>query len=90
MKMLKRLQFEEIKLPLTDAIFTKHYTSDIANRIGIPILTRRYPLDPKWANSKDAMFEGMSPCNNQDTTFLSATVVLYGLLGVCALGMFVP
>jgi hypothetical protein len=70
MKMLKRLQFEEIELPLTDAIFTKHDTSDIAKWIGISILTQRYPPDPKWANSKDAMFEGMSPCNNQDTTFL--------------------
>jgi hypothetical protein len=69
-KMLKRPHFEEIELPTTDAIFTKHDTSDIANRIGIPILTQRCPLDPKWANSKDAMFEGMSPCNNQDATFL--------------------
>jgi hypothetical protein len=69
-KMLKRLQFEEIELPTTDAIFAKHDTSDIASRIGIPILTQRCPPDPKWANSKDTMFESMSPCDNQDATFL--------------------
>jgi hypothetical protein len=38
-KMLKRPRFEEIELPTTDVIFTKHDTSDIADRIGIPILT---------------------------------------------------
>jgi hypothetical protein len=63
-KMLKRPHFKAIKLLTTDAIFAKHDTSDIANRIGIPILTQRCPLDPKWANSKDTMFKNMSPCNN--------------------------
>lgn len=69
-KMLKRPHFEEIELPTTDAIFTNHYTSGIADRIGIPILTQKCPPDPKWANSEDAMFEGWSHFNNQDATFL--------------------
>jgi hypothetical protein len=70
-KMLKRPPFEAIELPTTDPIFTKHDTSDIADRIGLPILTRRCPPDPKWANnSKDPMFEHNSPSNNQNATFL--------------------
>ncbi|KAF2790433.1 hypothetical protein K505DRAFT_251203 [Melanomma pulvis-pyrius CBS 109.77] len=69
-KMLKRPHFEEIELPTTDSIFTQHDTSDIADRIGISVLTQRCPPDPKWANSKDAMFENKSPFNNQDATFL--------------------
>lgn len=69
-KMLKRPHFEQIELPITDAIFTQHDTSDIADRIGISILTRRCPPDPRWVNSNDAMFEHGSPTNNQDATFL--------------------
>lgn len=69
-KMLKRPPFEEIELPSTDRIFTKHDTSDIADRIGLPIFTSRCPPDPKWANSHDEMFKGMSPFNNQSATFL--------------------
>ncbi|KAI4604925.1 hypothetical protein J4E80_010853 [Alternaria sp. BMP 0032] len=70
-KMLKRPPFEAIELPTTDPIFTKHDTSDIADRIGIPILTRRCPPGPKWANkSGDEMFEHSSPTNNQNATFL--------------------
>lgn len=69
-KMLKRPQFEEIELLTTDVIFTEHDTSDIADRIGIPILTRRSPPDPKWANSKDAMFENRSLSDNQNAMSL--------------------
>ena len=69
-KMLNRPHFEAVELPSTDPIFTTHATSDIADRIGLPILTRRCPLDPKWANSQDAMFEKESPTDNQDATFL--------------------
>ena len=70
-KMLKKPPFEAIELPTTDPIFTKHDTSDIADRIGIPILTRRCPPDPKWANkSEDEVFEHSSPTNNQNATFL--------------------
>jgi hypothetical protein len=69
-KMLKRPHFEEIELPTTDVIFTKHDTSDIANRIGLPILTRQCAPDPKWANIEDAIFKSSSPFNNQSATFL--------------------
>jgi hypothetical protein len=69
-EMLKRPRFEEIELPATHSIFTKHDTSDIADRIEIPILTQRCPPDPKWANSNDAMFKSSSPYNNQDAIFL--------------------
>jgi hypothetical protein len=55
MEILKRPAFEEIELPTTHAIFNKHDTSDIADRIGIPILTQRCPQGPKWANDSDAM-----------------------------------
>lgn len=46
-KMFKRPPFEQVEVPTTDVIFTMHDTSDIANRIGIPILTRRCPPDPE-------------------------------------------
>lgn len=69
-KMLKRPRFEEIELPTTHSIFTKHDTSDIASGIGLPILTQRCPPDPQWANSDWTIFEGSSPYNNQDATFL--------------------
>jgi hypothetical protein len=66
-KMLGRPHFEEIELSIKDSTFGAHDNSDIADRIGIPILTRRIPPDPKWANSD---MEGGSPFNNQDATFL--------------------
>jgi hypothetical protein len=69
-EMLKRPHFEQIELPATHPIFADHDTSDIVDRIGIPILTRRCPPDPKWANSRDPMFKGVYPYENQDATFL--------------------
>ncbi|KAF2646712.1 hypothetical protein P280DRAFT_388309, partial [Massarina eburnea CBS 473.64] len=59
--------FEEVEIPITDEIFTTHYTSDIAGRIGIPIFTRRCPPDPKWDNKSHG---GKDPANNPDATFL--------------------
>ena len=69
-KMMKKPHFEEVEVPGSDSIFSMHSTSDIADRIGIPILTRRCPPDPKWANREDVMFGGSSPFKNQDATFL--------------------
>jgi hypothetical protein len=69
-KMLNRPPFEEIELPITDSIFTEHDTSDIADRIGVSILTRRCPPDPRWANGEHEIFKGSSPFDNQDATFL--------------------
>jgi hypothetical protein len=69
-KMLGRPPFEAIELLSTGPIFTQHDTSDIADRIEIPILTRRWPPNPRWANGKHEIFEGLSPFDNQDATFL--------------------
>lgn len=70
-KMLKKPHFEAIELPTTDPVFTKHDTSDIADRIGLPILTRRCPPDPKWANkSEDEMFEHSDPADNENAASL--------------------
>ena len=70
-KLLKKPHFEAIDVPLTDPVFSRHDTSDIAERIGLPILTRKCPPDPKWINDEeDKIFEGKSPFDNQDATFL--------------------
>ncbi|KAL7625809.1 hypothetical protein AAE478_005032 [Parahypoxylon ruwenzoriense] len=70
-KILNRPHFEAVEIPSTDPIFSKHDTSDIAKRIGLPIFTRRCPPDPKWANDEDnKVFKHESPFNNQDATFL--------------------
>ncbi|KAI4948249.1 hypothetical protein J4E91_006244 [Alternaria rosae] len=70
-KMLKKPHFEAIELPTTDPIFTKHDTSDIADRIGLPILTRRCPPDPKWANkSEGEMFKNSDPADNENAASL--------------------
>jgi hypothetical protein len=50
-KMLKRPHYEAVEVPITDPIFTMHDTSDIAERIGIPIMTRKVTPDPKWAGA---------------------------------------
>ncbi|KAL7894328.1 hypothetical protein HDV64DRAFT_127229 [Trichoderma sp. TUCIM 5745] len=70
-KMCNRPAFESVEIFPTDPVFNNHDTSDIANRIGFPILTRRLPPNPTWANNKDnAIFNHSSPYNNQDATFL--------------------
>jgi len=70
-KMLSKPSFEAVEVSSTDPIFSKHDTSDIAERIGLPILTRRCPPDPRWENNEDSkMFQNESPFNNQDATFL--------------------
>ncbi|KAF2423400.1 hypothetical protein EJ08DRAFT_701195 [Tothia fuscella] len=42
-KKFHRPQFEVIEIPGTHSIFSSHDTSDIANRIGLPIFTQRLP-----------------------------------------------
>ncbi|KAF1981305.1 hypothetical protein K402DRAFT_342719 [Aulographum hederae CBS 113979] len=70
-KVFGKPHFEAVEVPLSDSIFFTHRTSPIAERIGIPIFTRRCPQDPKWKNLKDAkLFGHESPANNQDATFL--------------------
>ena len=70
-KMLSKPYFETVEVSSTDPIFSEHDTSDIAERIGLPIFTRRCPPNPRWANDEDSkIFEHESPFNNQDATFL--------------------
>ncbi|KAI1739861.1 hypothetical protein F4680DRAFT_466018 [Xylaria scruposa] len=47
-KILNRPQFEQIELPANDPIFNIHDTSDILNRIGVPVFTQRCAPDPRW------------------------------------------
>lgn len=49
-KMLNKPHFEAVEVSSTDPIFSNHDTSDIAERIGLPIFTRRCPPNPRWAN----------------------------------------
>ena len=70
-KMLKKPHFEAVELSSTDPNFSEHDTSDIAERIGLPIFTWRCPPHSKWADGQNnGIFEKQSPFNNQDATFL--------------------
>ncbi|KAK6341603.1 hypothetical protein TWF696_008674 [Orbilia brochopaga] len=69
--MLKKPHYEAIKISATDKIFTDHETSDIADRLGLPILTHRCPPNPVWERELDhRAFNGWSPFNNREATFL--------------------
>jgi hypothetical protein len=70
-KMFNKPHFEAIDISATDRIFTTHETSDIANRIGLPIFTRHCVPDAKWANDLcNPIFQSALPFDNQDATFL--------------------
>ncbi|KAI0859098.1 hypothetical protein F4860DRAFT_516165 [Xylaria cubensis] len=47
-KILNRPQFEQIELPANDPIFTVHDTSNILDRIDVPVSTQRCAPDPRW------------------------------------------
>ncbi|KAI0199273.1 hypothetical protein F4808DRAFT_433227 [Astrocystis sublimbata] len=66
-QLLNKPLFEEVKLPDFHHIFDKdeHDTSDIAERVGIPILTKRCFPHPLWATTQAT---GMYI--NQEATFL--------------------
>jgi hypothetical protein len=69
--MFSKPHFEVVEVSSIDPIFTEHDTSDITNRIGLPLFTRRCPPNPRWAHDEDnKIFERESPFNNQDATFL--------------------
>jgi hypothetical protein len=69
--MVGKPHFEAVEVASTDPIFTEHDSSDIMNRIGLPIFTRRCPPNPRWAHDDhNKIFKGSSPFNNQDATFL--------------------
>ncbi|KAI9658421.1 MAG: hypothetical protein M1821_002554 [Bathelium mastoideum] len=70
-ELFEKRQFEAVEIPLTDSIFTKHDTSDIAKRIGLPIFTRCYPPSPGWVNNQDnKIFKGKIAFSNRDASFL--------------------
>ncbi|ORY11258.1 hypothetical protein BCR34DRAFT_514169 [Clohesyomyces aquaticus] len=72
-KICKRPHFEAVEIPLSDPIFSscENFRSDIADRIGLPIFTRRCKPDPRWSNSEfPNILKGESAFNNQDATFL--------------------
>ncbi|KPM43037.1 hypothetical protein AK830_g3509 [Neonectria ditissima] len=65
--------YEPVDVHSTDPIFNKywHDTSDIADRIGLPILTRRCPVNLRWARERKQ--RGVShdnPYDNQEATLL--------------------
>ncbi|KAI1293279.1 hypothetical protein F5Y03DRAFT_333088 [Xylaria venustula] len=60
-EVLKKPPFQEVKLTPWDPIFTDHDTSDIAERIGLPIFTKSCPPAHSWQNTDDSkMYENMS------------------------------
>ena len=65
---LKKPQFEIIRVLPTDEIFSVHDESGIAQRISLPIFTRTLRSDPSWDNDT-ALFTRTS-FNNQAATFL--------------------
>lgn len=69
-KMLKKPKFERVQISSTDSIFQEHGTSPIADRIGLPIFTRRYPLDPRWESARDKISYNECPSNNLDAAYL--------------------
>lgn len=65
--------YEAVDVLSTDPIFKRVWqdTSDIADLIGLPILTRRCPVSLRWAReSGQHIFGNQRPYNNQDATFL--------------------
>jgi hypothetical protein len=70
-KIHARPRFEAVEVSTTGPIFTTHYTSDIAERVGIPIYTRSCASDSPWTNERhSSTLEGRDPFTNQDATFL--------------------
>ncbi|KAI1146017.1 hypothetical protein F4825DRAFT_441951 [Nemania diffusa] len=70
-KLFNKPHFEKIELSATNTIFEDYESSDIATRIGLPILTKRCFPHPNWANVQNSeLFKNESPYNNQDATFL--------------------
>lgn len=63
-EILKRPPFEKVEIASKNSIFSQHDTSDIAERLEIPIFTRQIPPDLQWAHDRHASRA------NQDATFL--------------------
>ncbi|KAI1194105.1 hypothetical protein F5X97DRAFT_311897 [Nemania serpens] len=74
-KICKRPHFEAVDVSSSDSMICDVDISDIATRIGLPILSRRCPPDPSWASQRGSpipksILKGESPYNNQDATLL--------------------
>ncbi|KAK8074567.1 hypothetical protein PG997_009230 [Apiospora hydei] len=68
--MFHKPQFEAIDVSPSDPVFSDGEGSEIAQRIGLPVLTRRFPVDPEWARGeRDNLFKE-NPALNQAATFM--------------------
>ncbi|KAK7613500.1 hypothetical protein JOL62DRAFT_380207 [Phyllosticta paracitricarpa] len=68
----KRPKFERVQVPPSDAVFVgetgkDRWTSEIGDRIGMPVYTRKYAQNPAW---KGKSSHGFACENNQEATFL--------------------
>ncbi|GME39218.1 Zinc finger mynd-type protein [Neofusicoccum parvum] len=45
--------FEAFEVPTNHAIFKDHHTSDIAARVGLPLLTHKEPYNPNWETTEN-------------------------------------
>ncbi|KAI1152130.1 hypothetical protein F4825DRAFT_476394 [Nemania diffusa] len=64
--MFNKPHFEEIELGAMHDIFVEHDTSDIADRINLPIFTKRCFPHPNWA----ALYPFLPMYDNEDATYL--------------------
>lgn len=63
--------FEHVTVASNDPIFNDHDTSDIADRIGLSLFTRRYFPNPKWARDADKkLYKDTSPYTNDPASIL--------------------
>ncbi|CAH0021880.1 unnamed protein product [Clonostachys rhizophaga] len=65
--------YKPVDILSIDSVFSQFWkdTSDIADRIGLPILTRQCPQSLRWIRTKGQYdFGSKSPDNNQNATFL--------------------
>ncbi|KAJ8129261.1 hypothetical protein O1611_g4375 [Lasiodiplodia mahajangana] len=70
-KIFNKPHFEEIELSPTDKIFIDHDTSDIAERIGLPIFTKRCFLHPNLMNKQNReLLKDDAPFLNHDAVLL--------------------
>lgn len=68
--MFNKPQFEAVDVSHSDPIFTNGAISDVADRIGLPILTRRCPANLEWPRSLKEGLIKYSPALNDAATWL--------------------
>lgn len=71
---LGKPQFQAIDVAVSDPIFDSRHelrdTSDIADRVEMPIFSRKCPPDLRWVSRDSKDCNGQSPEVNQEATFL--------------------